>query len=781
TGKRRRRSNGPHSQQTLGVRQSADREATRHEPAEGDRERDVSSRYPPTPTSSSSGLSSAAELHSCRTHKSSQGCCGCPGYFPVTSKEPAERETVEKASTGGERIIVFLAALWEHGIYDLIIHLMTEAATESANVLPKPCDATSCDVISCLSPSPCLPPSNQKDEVCHHDNKKQEQQATPDTNISSSCHDNERTSCKAEEQERSPDPKKPSLSKESNMEYTDSTGIDLHQFIIDTLNSNPRDRMMLLKLEQDMIDFITSNSPFKKFPHMSSYHRMLVHRVAAYFGMEHNVDQTGKSVIINRTSGTRIPEQRFVDKVHKDKVEEIICWKAILKRDSSSDDQTRLHPLREKQSKSMEEREEEYQRVRDRIFNQEPLCTQESAHAETRAVEEYNPYAETQRRRQLFRGSRDSSGSSWTSSSRQSSTETDCRYSNDPRPWSSTDSDSSYQWTSPTSKPRQPANHSWEARGAGSVTLFRLPSTCPHSSSPPIIEEQQAQSSAFIMENGIPPGSILVNPHTGQPFLNPDGTPAVYIPPDSQQQPIRSQTQLHNSPSQQQPQQQVVQYSSVSYTAPQMLPVSPSQPYSTIEDLSSQFGHVTVSCQSTGEAPPLYPPSQGYIYAAPPPPNPPVTASPHLSQHMHSQIAQPTAGYAPTVGVQQSSLTQAQAVLGNYSTMASHQCSMVQGGVSVSYPQNKVVTGVSGGEAGYCCVVPSPSHHSAAILPAALTSALRPGARSTDDASVDGVMILWFLREFITPFLSTISPHSHTSSPHHTRLHPPSDACRAHR
>ena len=47
-------------------------------------------------------------------------------------------------------------------------------------------------------------------------------------------------------------------------------------------------------------------SPFKKFPQMSSYHRMLVHRVAAYFGMEHNVDQSGKSVIINRTGSTRM-------------------------------------------------------------------------------------------------------------------------------------------------------------------------------------------------------------------------------------------------------------------------------------------------------------------------------------------------------------------------------------------------------------------------------------------------------------------------------------------
>ncbi|XP_059206702.1 cAMP-regulated phosphoprotein 21 isoform X2 [Centropristis striata] len=614
---------------------------------------------------------------------------------------------------------------------------MTEAAVESAHVLLKPCDVTPCDVISCPSPPSC---DQRENEECRHDSKKQQEQqkscnqvqpkkkvkakgklvrsmavceesssfeetqASPDANISSSCHDNEITSCKEEEQENSTDPKKPSLSKESSVEYTDSTGIDLHQFIVDTLNSNPRDRMMLLKLEQDMIDFLTSNSSFKKFPHMSSYHRMLVHRVAAYFGMEHNVDQTGKSVIINRTSSTRIPEQRFLEEVHKDKTEEIQRWKIILKRDNSSDDQTRLHPLREKQSKSMEEREEEYQRARDRIFNQEPPCTQESAHAETRAAEEYNPYAETQRRRQLFRGSRDSSGSSWTGSSRQSSTETDCRYSNDPRPWSSTDSDSSYQWTSPTSKPRQAANHSWDARGSGSISLYRLPSTCPHPSSPPILDEP-APNSAYIMENGIPPGSILVNPLTGQPFLNPDGTPAVYNPPDSQQ-PIRSQTQLQSSPSQHQQQQ--------------------------IEDLSSQLAHV--SCQSTGEAPPLYPPSQGYIYAAPPPPPPPnptsyCQPSPQLpvyyysqyptsaqhpckpvspSQHIHSQAAQPTAGYTPAVGVQQqSSHPQTQAVLGTYSPMASHQRSVVQGGVSVSYPQSKVV-----GEAGYCCVVaPPPLHH----------------------------------------------------------------------
>uniref|UniRef100_A0A8P0PN17 cAMP regulated phosphoprotein 21 n=1 Tax=Canis lupus familiaris TaxID=9615 RepID=A0A8P0PN17_CANLF len=102
-------------------------------------------------------------------------------------------------------------------------------------------------------------------------------------------------------------PKIRMLSKDCSQEYTDSTGIDLHEFLINTLKNNSRDRMILLKMEQEIIDFIgDNNNHYKKFPQMSSYQRMLVHRVAAYFGLDHNVDQTGKSVIINKTSNTRM-------------------------------------------------------------------------------------------------------------------------------------------------------------------------------------------------------------------------------------------------------------------------------------------------------------------------------------------------------------------------------------------------------------------------------------------------------------------------------------------
>ncbi|KAM9824115.1 LOW QUALITY PROTEIN: cAMP-regulated phosphoprotein 21 [Neosynchiropus ocellatus] len=584
--------------------------------------------------------------------------------------------------------------------------------------------------------------------VCEDYHPLEEQQN--DASLSSNCRDNQRASCDEEEREQSGDPKTDSLSKESSVEYTDSTGIDLDQFIVETLNSNPRDRMMLLKLEQDMMDFINSDSPFKKFRHMSSYHRMLVHRVAAYFGMEHNVDQTGKSVIINCTSSTRIPEPRFLDKVHKDKTAEIQQWKSILKRDNSVEEQTRLHKFREKQSKSVEEREEEYQRARDRIFKSEvrerqeetpTLCAQENSQAETRAVEECNPYAETQRRRQIFRGSRDSSGSSWTGSSGQSSTDTDCCYTNDIRPWSSTDSDSSFQWPSPAPKPRQPAGHSWDARGAGSISLYRVSAPCPHPSSPSIMEEPAPN---FIMENGIPPGSILLNPHTGQPFLNPDGTPVVYNPPC--EQPIRSQTQQVGRVARGKTSSmscsglhlpcvsQVIQYPAVSYAAPQMLPVTSSQSYATMEDLSSQFSHVTVNCQSQGDAATQYPGNQHYVYAAPPapppPPNPPsfCQPSPQVPVYFYSQYStsaqlpcrtvspshsqtQPAAGYTPVGGLKQSS----QSVMGAFpAAMTAPQCSMIQGGVSMSYPQSKVV---AAGEPGYCCVVPPPAHHSACQPP----------------------------------------------------------------
>ncbi|XP_060164030.1 cAMP-regulated phosphoprotein 21 isoform X6 [Globicephala melas] len=468
-------------------------------------------------------------------------------------------------------------------------------------------------------------------------------------------------------------PKIRMLSKDCSQEYTDSTGIDLHEFLINTLKNNSRDRMILLKMEQEIIDFIgDNNNHYKKFPQMSSYQRMLVHRVAAYFGLDHNVDQTGKSVIINKTSNTRIPEQRFCEHLKDEKGEES-QKRFILKRDNSSIDkedtqQNRMHPFRDdRRSKSIEEREEEYQRVRERIFAHDSVCSQESLFVENR-------------------GNRDSSGR--TSGSRQSSSENELKWSDHQRAWSSTDSDSSNRNLKPamtktasfggiTVLTRGDSTSSSRSTGklskAGSESSSSagssgsLSRTHPPLQSSPLVSGVAAtspgcvtypengmggqvahSSTSYILlpleaATGIPPGSILLNPHTGQPFVNPDGTPAIYNPPTSQQ-PLRSamvgqpqqQPQQQPSPRPQQqaqpPQTQMagplvtqsvqglqassqsVQYPAVSFASQHLLPVSPTPQFPMREDVTTQFGQMNLSRQSSGETPeppagPVYTPS----------------------------------------------------------------------------------------------------------------------------------------------------------------------------
>ncbi|XP_005634273.1 cAMP-regulated phosphoprotein 21 isoform X4 [Canis lupus baileyi] len=486
-------------------------------------------------------------------------------------------------------------------------------------------------------------------------------------------------------------PKIRMLSKDCSQEYTDSTGIDLHEFLINTLKNNSRDRMILLKMEQEIIDFIgDNNNHYKKFPQMSSYQRMLVHRVAAYFGLDHNVDQTGKSVIINKTSNTRIPEQRFCEHLKDEKGEES-QKRFILKRDNSSIDkednqQNRMHPFRDdRRSKSIEEREEEYQRVRERIFAHDSVCSQESLFVENRLLEDSNICNETYKKRQLFRGNRDGSGR--TSGSRQSSSENELKWSDHQRAWSSTDSDSSNRNLKPTmtktasfggitvltrgdstsstrstgklSKAGSESNSSTGSSGSLPRTHAPLQSTPLAASvatgSPSCVPYpesgaggQAAPSTSYILlpleaATGIPPGSILLNPHTGQPFVNPDGTPAIYNPPTSQQ-PLRGAMmgQSQQPPQQQpspQPQQQVqppqphmggplvtqsvqglqassqsVQYPAVSFPPQHLLPVSPTQQFPMRDDVATQFTQMNLSRQSSGETPepppgPVYPPS----------------------------------------------------------------------------------------------------------------------------------------------------------------------------
>uniref|UniRef100_A0A674J8M6 R3H domain containing 2 n=1 Tax=Terrapene triunguis TaxID=2587831 RepID=A0A674J8M6_9SAUR len=384
------------------------------------------------------------------------------------------------------------------------------------------------------------------------------------------------------------------LSRDSSQEYTDSTGIDLHEFLVNTLKKNPRDRMMLLKLEQEILEFISdNNNQFKKFPQMTSYHRMLLHRVAAYFGMDHNVDQTGKAVIINKTSNTRIPEQRFSEHI-KDEKNVDFPQRFILKRDDASmdrdDNQIRI-PLQDgRRSKSIEEREEEYQRVRERIFARETG---------------QNGYLNDSR------GNRDALNRA--SGSRQSSTESELK-SLEPRPWSSTDSDSSIR------NLRPPVTKASSFSGISILTRGdSIGSSASRTARPGLSLAPEACSQVSASQPGR--GSFL--PCTVQPQQH------QALPPTPQQQPAMSNHLI-----------------------------------SPAEELSSPFGQISLSRQGSTEAPdpssamfqpPLisqHPQQTGFIMASPGQPIPASSYSTSGHTAPAQQVLQPQGYLQPPQQIQ---------------------------------------------------------------------------------------------------------------------------------
>ncbi|NXT00498.1 R3HD2 protein, partial [Jacana jacana] len=385
------------------------------------------------------------------------------------------------------------------------------------------------------------------------------------------------------------------LSRDSSQEYTDSTGIDLHEFLVNTLKKNPRDRMMLLKLEQEILEFISdNNNQFKKFPQMTSYHRMLLHRVAAYFGMDHNVDQTGKAVIINKTSNTRIPEQRFSEHIKDEKNAEF-PQRFILKRDDTSmdrdDNQIRL-PLQDgRRSKSIEEREEEYQRVRERIFARE---TGQNGYLTDSRISKEAFSSSSHTWRQIFRGNRD--GLNRASGSRQSSTESEIK-SLEPRPWSSTDSDGSIRsLRPPVTKASSFSGISILTRG-DSIGSSKG-STASRTSRAGLVlgaPEACSQPPSSQPSRGLLP--CTAQQPQPQPPQQPPPQPQG-LPPTAQQQPAMSNHMM----SQPVPALQPVQYSPSS--CPQvLLPVSPPQQYNLADELSNPFGQISLSRQGSTEAP----------------------------------------------------------------------------------------------------------------------------------------------------------------------------------
>ncbi|XP_077073287.1 R3H domain-containing protein 1-like isoform X15 [Siphateles boraxobius] len=464
------------------------------------------------------------------------------------------------------------------------------------------------------------------------------------------------------------------LSRDSSQDYTDSTGIDLHEFLANTLRNNPRDRMMLLKLEQDILDFISNNEcQRRKFPPMTSYHRMLLHRVSAYFGLDHNVDQTGKCVIINKTSNTRIPDQKFSEHIKDDKTDDF-QKRYILKRDNSSvdkdDNMMRMKLKEDRRSKSIEEREEEYQKVRERIFadglDTFPL---------DQRIQEDEMCNNIQQRRQIFRLKDDRSANS-----RQSSSENEARFS-EPRPWSSTDSDSSNR----NLKPAMTKASSF--------------------SGIPVLTRGDSSSSSK---------SVGRLSKTGQPFLNPESNAVVYNPSMTSQA-SRCQSSVAPPPAahqQHQPTNHVmsqplwsVQPPTVSY--PPILTVSPNQQFTVQDNLSAQFSHMMMVRQASGDTRDAH----AVVY---PSPVSLQTPAPHQAGYMMPSPGQnvPTfpSSHATTINQQQSFIQQQQQMAPCYCSPSQYTVSgqpyRPVGSMPYSSPQSQMPTAPTQ-PAGYQTVMPN--------------------------------------------------------------------------
>ncbi len=279
----------------------------------------------------------------------------------------------------------------------------------------------------------------------------------------------------------------------STENYSDSTGTDLQQFLTDTLQKNKKDRMFLLKIEQELTQLVKETSKQSlKFPQMTSYNRMLVHRVAAFYGLDHNIDNhNGTSVVVTKTKNTRIPDMKFRDHIKDD----LLLYepkKSILKRDSASleDGSTQVSldgkersPDRQtgnlsdgSRSKSFEEREKHYEKTRARIFNQGSSSSTEGNEGNTHVISDYNGSNfsgnNLLQKNSSLRSSQEDLPSNWTTDQ-----------FNEPRAWSSTDSDSSGRLQKNESKTQQSvqlkaANSSDSDVTPKSTTLSSSSSSC---------------------------------------------------------------------------------------------------------------------------------------------------------------------------------------------------------------------------------------------------------------------------------------------------------------
>lgn len=153
------------------------------------------------------------------------------------------------------------------------------------------------------------------------------------------------------------------------------------QFLREAIQ-NPRERLSILRMEQDVEKFIRDPTQqqleFQQLP--TSYLRLAAHRVAQHYSLQSMVlldnnipDGSGFRIIVRKTSECRLPPIRLADiPVNLPSEDPGVVKVAIKQRPqkrSQLSGNSNSNSLKSNSSKSVEERKEEYNRARARIFN----------------------------------------------------------------------------------------------------------------------------------------------------------------------------------------------------------------------------------------------------------------------------------------------------------------------------------------------------------------------------------------------------------------------------
>ncbi|KAJ0789311.1 putative R3H domain, SUZ domain, R3H domain superfamily protein [Helianthus annuus] len=175
------------------------------------------------------------------------------------------------------------------------------------------------------------------------------------------------------------------------------------QFLREALQ-NPRERLSVLRLEQDVEKFIRDPSQQQmEFPQLpTSYLRLAAHRVAQHYSLQSTVlldnnllESSGSRIIVHKTPDTRFPLIRLADIPLKSPIDDStnnVVKVAIKQRPNKKSQITGSNSnlQRSESLKSVEERKEEYNRARARIFCSDSSTSGGKQESDARVSEVFN-------------------------------------------------------------------------------------------------------------------------------------------------------------------------------------------------------------------------------------------------------------------------------------------------------------------------------------------------------------------------------------------------------